>query len=179
MPDNPVLNEILSSLKKFYLFFIHKALPAFVKKAVPALKKMAPCLLLGIVVFVLLFWTGLGDIIGDELSLITGTVPALLIIMAMCLIPSVSPMLGPGLIIVLAAGVLTGEQIASGKATLLMALVFLLALDAQIGGSFIPPGFAMGENEPDTISIGVPGIVFTRLITVPAAVVLVSLLNFL
>jgi PTS system glucitol/sorbitol-specific IIC component len=74
---------------------------------------------------------------------------------------------------------LTGEQIAGRFATPVLALAALLALDAQLGGSFIPPNHVLDENEPETISAGVPGIVFTRLLTVPAAVLLSCLLSFL
>jgi PTS system glucitol/sorbitol-specific IIC component len=52
-----------------------------------------------------------------------------------------------------------------------MALPALLAIDAQIGGDFVPAGLALGEEEPETINAGVPPVLFTRLITVPVAVV--------
>ena len=148
------------------------------KKIFPVLKAAAPCLLFGAVLFVLLFWSGLGSMIGNELAKLTGRVLALVIIFLVCLIPSVSPLLGPGFLIAIAAGVLTGEQIAGGEARLILALASLLAIDAALGGSFIPPGHVLGENEPETISAGVPGIVFTRLITLPAALVLACLLSF-
>ena len=156
-----------------------KFLVRFGKKMLPVLKKMAPSVLLGAIIFILLFWTGLGDKIGQELAALTGHVPALFIIFAVCLIPSVSPILGPGLLIAIMAAIITGEQIASGEAKPVLALAALLALDTQIGGSFIPPRLALGENEPETISAGVPGIVFTRLITIPIAVVLACLFTFL
>ncbi|MCL1812775.1 MAG: hypothetical protein FWG29_04560 [Treponema sp.] len=149
------------------------------RKMLPVLKIMAPSVMLGFAVFILLFWTGLGDIIGRELAFLTGPIPALLIIFAVCFIPAVSPMLGPGLLIAIAAAVLAGEQIAGGMAKPVVALAAMLALDAQLGGSFIPPNHVLGENEPETISAGVPGIVFTRLLTVPAAVLISCLLSFL
>ena len=185
MPDNA------ESQKKFFMtpkvpLFFGKALKAmgsfFVKvgkKIFPVLKKMAPSALLGSVFFIALFWTGLGDIIGKELAALTGPVPALFIIFAACLIPAVSPVLGPGLLIAVAAGILTGEQIAEKAVTPVLALAALLSVDTQLGGSFIPPGLVLGENERETISAGVAGIVFTRLITVPVAVLLACLFSFL
>jgi len=148
------------------------------RKMLPKIKILAPSLLLGSVIFILLSRTGLGDIIGNELAGLTGPVPALLIIFAVSLIPSLSSILGPGLLIAVAAGILTGEQIAGGAATPVLSLAALLALDAQIGGSFNPPSHVLGESEPETISAGVPAMVFTRLITVPIAVVLACLFSF-
>jgi PTS system glucitol/sorbitol-specific IIC component len=149
------------------------------KKMLPVLKKLAPPLLVGASLFIVLFWLGLGELIGRELAALTGPVLALVIIFAACLIPALSPVLGSGLLIAIAAGILTGEQIAGGAVTPVLALAALLSVDAQLGGSFIPAGLALGENEPETISAGVPGIVFTRLITVPVAVVLACLFSFL
>ena len=142
------------------------------------LKKMAPSVLLGSAVFIFLFWAGLGDSIGNELAALSGPVRALFLIFAICLIPSVSPLMGHGMVLAIAASILTAEQIAEGMVKPIMALAALLALDAQFGGGFIPPGLALGENEPETISAWVPAIVYTRLITVPLAVVLVCLFSF-
>ena len=156
-----------------------KLLARFGKKILPALKIMAPSVLLGLSLFILLFLSGLGSIIGSEIALLTNPVLALLIIFVVCLIPSVSPILGPVLLIAIAAAVFTGEQIAEGAVNPSVALAALLALDAQLGGSFIPPRLALGEHEPETINAGVPGIVFTRLITVPLAVLAACLFSFL
>ena len=150
----------------------------FGRKSLPVLKIMAPSVILGLGVFILLFWTGLGDMIGTELAAVTGTIPALLIIFIVCFIPAISPVLGPGLLAALCAGVLSGEQLAEGAIKPIVALAALLAIDAQFGGSFIPSGYALGENEPETISAGVPPIVYTRLITVPLAVVIACLFSF-
>jgi len=143
------------------------------------MKAIAPPLLLGSVIFILLLITGLGDIIGNDLAAFVGPIPALLIICATCLIPALSPLLGPGLLIALAAGVLTGERIAAGAATIFLALPALFAVDVQIGSSFIPPRLTLKENEPETINAGVPEIVFTRLITIPLAVVLACVFTFI
>jgi PTS system glucitol/sorbitol-specific IIC component len=151
---------------------------AFGRKLYPGLKKIAPPLLLGSILFILLFWTGLGDMIGNELSELTGPVPALLIIFAVSLIPVLSSALGPGLLIVIAAGILAGEQIAGKAATPVFSLAALCAFDAQIGWSFIPPSHVLGENEPETINAGVPAVVFTRLVILPIAVVLTALFSF-
>jgi len=184
MTDKPEQQAALAFAKKVFLCIgrtfvqIAKLLMSLGEKSLPVLKIIAPPVFLCLALFILLFWTGLGDIIGENLSAFLGPVPAVLIIFAICFIPAVSPLLGPGLLIAMAAGVLSGEQIAAGEAGLILGLTALLAIDATLGGSFIQPGLVMGENEPETISAGVPGIVFTRLITVPAAVALACLFGF-
>ena len=155
-------------------------LDTFIERAViPALKAIVPPLLLGSVIFILLLITGLGTIINNDLEGFVGTIPALLIICAICLIPSLSPLLGPGILIAFAAGILTGEQIAAGAATIFLALPALFAIDVQIGSNFIPPRLTLRENEPETINAGVPGIVFTRLITIPVSVILAYVFMFI
>ena len=184
MPDSSK-HQLSDAAKKMYPY-LKKAARAVLnllirlgKKILPVLKKMAPSILLGLILFILLFLSGLGSIIGSELALLTSPVLALLIIFGVCLIPAVSPILGPVLLIAIAAAVFAGEQIAEGAVNPSVALAALLALDAQLGGSFIPPRLALGENEPETINAGVPGIVFTRLITVPLAVLAACLFSFL
>jgi PTS system glucitol/sorbitol-specific IIC component len=144
----------------------------------PRLKIAAPPILVALAVFLLLLVTGLEDLISNDLAAFTGPVPPALIVFVICFIPAVSPLMGTGLVIATVAAVLVGEQIAEGVATLFLALPALLAIDAQIGGRFIPPGLSMGKSEPETINAGVPRIVFTRLITIPAAVALAFLFTY-
>jgi hypothetical protein len=116
--------------------------------------------------------TGLSKIISESLPggiFMTGLI---------CALPLVSPLTGPGMFIVRFLGLLTGEQIAAGQIGLIMALPVLFAIDAQAGSEFISPGLAMGKTEPATINAGVPAIVFSRLITVPAAVTVACLVSF-
>ena len=171
MPDNAGQNRFINAAVK--------AKDLFIKYFFPVIKIIAPSFLLVAAVFIILLLTGLGDLLGSSLAALTGMVPAVLIIAAVCFIPAISPLLGPGLLIAIAAGIVTGEQIAAGAVIPLMALPALLAVDVQIGGHFIPPGFALGINEPETINAGVPGIVFTRLITIPAALLLVCVVLFI
>jgi DNA-binding transcriptional regulator of glucitol operon len=118
--------------------------------------------------------TGLGKIIAENTPggfLMMGLISAL---------PLVSPLIGPGLFIVQLLGVLVGEQIAAGQIKPIIALPALLGIDSQVGGEFIPPaGMAMGEMEPVTINAGVPAVLFSRLITIPAAVVIACLVSFI
>jgi PTS system glucitol/sorbitol-specific IIC component len=126
-----------------------------------------PVLVLAGGIAALIIRTGLDALIAGNVA----PIPALVVILLLCFIPSISPFIGPGLGIALIAGILTGEQIAAGSVKLVMALPALLAIDAQVGGDFVPAGLALGEEEPETINAGIPPVLFTRLITVPAAVV--------
>ena len=153
-----------------------KGFIVFCKKVLlPLCKIMGPPLLVALLIFAVLFFTGLGDIIGSEFAALTGPIPALIIIFFVCLIPAISPILGPGLLLAIAAAILCGEQIAAGTAVPIIALPALFIIDAQIGSSFIPYGLTMGENEPATVNAGVPVIFFTRLITIPVSLALVSI----
>ncbi|MDR2662099.1 MAG: PTS glucitol/sorbitol transporter subunit IIB [Treponema sp.] len=122
--------------------------------------------------------TGLGKIIATHIAPMAGSLPGLLIVSIICAIPVISPIIGPGAVIAQIVGVLVGEQIATGGIKPSMALPALFAIDAQVGADFIPVGLALGEAEPETINAGVPAILFSRLITGPAAVVIAYLFSF-
>jgi PTS system glucitol/sorbitol-specific IIC component len=164
-----------------------QGIAASVKKAVPAAKKIfrketffsfvqhvLPVLVLAGAGAAGILRTGLGAIIGEGVD----PIPYLPVVCIICFIPVISPITGPGLGIAFLAGILTGEQIAAGSIKMVLALPALLAIDAQIGGSFVPLSMALGETEPETINAGVPSVLFTRLITVPAAVVIAYLFCF-
>jgi PTS system glucitol/sorbitol-specific IIC component len=116
--------------------------------------------------------TGLGGIIAKGVAPLAGSLPGMLILSIICAIPFVSPVIGPGAVIAQVVGVLVGEQIASGAIKPSMALPALFAIDAQVGGDFVPVGLALGEAEPETVTAGVPAVLFSRLITGPVAVVI-------
>lgn len=116
--------------------------------------------------------TGLGDLIATTISPFAGTLPGLIAISMICGIPFISPIIGPGAVIAQVVGVLIGEQIARGSIHPSFALPALFAIDAQIGADFIPVGLSLGEAEQNTITAGVPAILFSRLITAPIAVII-------
>ena len=116
--------------------------------------------------------SGAGDVIANTISPIASTLPGMLIVSFICAIPFISPVLGPGAVIAQVVGTLLGVQIGMGNIPPQYALPALFAIDAQVGCDFIPVGMSLGEAEPETIELGVPAILYSRLITGPVAVLI-------
>lgn len=125
------------------------------------------CMLIGIILN-----SGIGNVIAKTVSPHVGSLPGLLIISIVCAIPVLSPLLGPGAVIAQVVGVLIGVEIGKGNIPPQYALPALFAIDPQVGCDFIPVGLSLGEAKPETIEVGVPAILFSRLITGPIAVVI-------
>jgi len=122
--------------------------------------------------------TGLGDWLANLVEPLAGSLIGLLAISVFCSIPIISPILGPGAVIAQIVGVLLGTHIADGTVPASYALPALFAIDPQVGCDFIPVGLALGEAEPETVEVGVPAVLFSRMVTGPAAVVIAYLFSF-
>ena len=120
--------------------------------------------------------TGIGDWIANLLAPLAGSLIGLLILSAIIALPVLSPLLGPGAVIAQIIGTLLGSTlIANGDIPARFALPALFAINPQVGCDFIPVGLALGEAEPETVEVGVPAVLFSRLITGPVAVLIAFL----
>lgn len=115
----------------------------------------------------LILTTGVGDWIAKGLKGSASTLPGLLLISVVCAIPLISPLLGPGAVIAQIVGTLLGVEIGKGNIPAQYSLPALFAINPQVGCDFIPVGLALGEAEPETVEVGVPAVLFSRLITGP------------
>ncbi len=121
--------------------------------------------------------SGLGTVIANTISPICSTLPGMIAISIVCGFPVLSSILGPGAVIAQLVGVLLGDQIGAGAIPARYALPALFAIDAQVGCDFIPVGMSLGEAESETITYGVPAVLYSRLITGPVAVIIAFLFS--
>jgi PTS system glucitol/sorbitol-specific IIC component len=122
--------------------------------------------------------SGIGDNLAHLIEPLAGNLVGLLAISIFCAIPVLSPVLGPGAVIAQVVGVLLGTRIGEGDIAPQYALPALFAIDPQVGCDFIPVGLALGEAEPETVEVGVPAVLISRLITGPVSVVIAYLASF-
>ena len=122
--------------------------------------------------------TKIGDWLAHLLEPLASNLLGLLVITIFCAIPILSPILGPGAVIAQIIGTLLGTQFAAGKIAPQYALPALFAINPQVGCDFIPVGLALGEAEPETVEVGVPAVLFSRLITGPIATILAYFASF-
>ena len=131
-------------------------------------------LIIGIITY-----TKIGEDIAKLIAPLAGSLFGMIIISLICAIPIFSPLLGPGAVIAQIVGTLLGGTlIAQGTIPAAYALPALFAINPQVGCDFIPVGLALGEAEPETVEIGVPAILFSRLITGPVAVIIAYVASF-
>ncbi len=122
--------------------------------------------------------TGVGNALAQVLQPLAGTLVGLIIMSLIVGLPVLSPLLGPGAVMAQIIGTLLGTKFADGTLSPDVALPALFAINPQVGCDFIPVGLALGEAEPETVEVGVPAVLFSRLVTGPIAVVLGWLFSF-
>jgi PTS system glucitol/sorbitol-specific IIB component len=130
-------------------------------------------LLLGIVNY-----TGVARGIANVLSPIASNPLGLIVISLVVSLPFLSPILGPGAAIAQVVGTLMGSQIAIGALPVQYALPTLFAINGQVGCDFIPVGLALGEAKPETVAVGTPAVLISRLLTAPLAVLIAWAASF-
>ena len=123
--------------------------------------------------------TGIGGVLAHLLEPLAGNVFGLLVLSAICGLPFLSPVLGPGAVIAqLIGAAIIGPAIANGTIPPAMALPALFAYDTQVGCDFVPVGLALGEAKPDTVRIGVPSVLISRQIMGPVSVLIAWVASF-
>lgn len=75
-------------------------------------------------------------------------------------------------------GVILGNEIGKGVLPVAYALPALFAINSQVGCDFIPVALTLAEAEDETTSVGVPAMLFTRLLTGPMAVLIAYVFSF-
>ncbi|MCH3965783.1 MAG: PTS glucitol/sorbitol transporter subunit IIB [Clostridium sp.] len=125
------------------------------------------CMIIGII-----NKTGIGNIIAKAISPAAGSLVGLIIVSIICTLPILSPILGPGAVVAQVVGVLVGTEIGKGHIPPHFALPALFAIDAQVGCDFIPVGLSLAEAEPETVEVGVPAVLFSRVVTGPLSVII-------
>lgn len=127
----------------------------------------------------LINYTGIDKFIATGVNPSSGNIFGLLILSLICSLPILSPVLGPGAVIAQAVGVLLGVEIGKGTIPPAMALPALFAINSQAGADFVPVGLTLAEAEaePYTVEIGVPAVLFFRMVTGPASVLIAWLFS--
>lgn len=113
-----------------------------------------------------------GDWLANLLEPLAGSPVGLVILTIIIAMPFLSPVLGPGAVIAQVIGTVLGTSFASGDIDPQYALPALWAINPQVGCDFVPVGLSLGEAEPETVEMGVPAVLFSRVITGPAATIL-------
>ena len=123
--------------------------------------------------------TGVGTGLAHLLSPLAGNIVGLVILSAICGLPFLSPVLGPGAVIAQVIGAaIIGPAIGNGTIPPHMALPALFAYDTQVGCDFVPVGMALGEAKPETIRVGVPAVLISRQIMGPISVLIAWVVSF-
>lgn len=142
------------------------------------LKNVFPFLAFISLIIGLILASGIGKVIATALTPLASN-PLGLVLMALIIsLPFLSPLLGPGAVIASIIGTLLGTLIGEGAIAPQMALPALFAINPQVGADFIPVGLSLMDAEPETVEVGVPAVLLSRMITGPLAIVIAWALSF-
>ncbi len=168
----PVKSGFLTRIGKSVGSVVGKLYQAARETVDQVIKNVIPFMAFVSMLIGIILKSGIGDWIANTISPYAGTLPGLIVISLVCAIPVLSPLLGPGAVIAQVVGVLVGVEIGKGAIPPQYALPALFAINPQVGCDFIPVGLSLGEAKPETIEVGVPAILISRLITGPISVLI-------
>lgn len=143
------------------------------------LKNIIPFLAFVATLIGIINYSGIGDLLANLFLPLANNMLGLIILSLITALPFLSPLLAPGAVIGAIIGTLIGNEIAAGAIAISTALPALFAINAQVGMDFIPVGLTLGEAKPDTISVGSPAVLFSRVITGPISVIIAYLISIL
>ena len=158
-----IINQFLAAARQSINLTLNTVLPFMAYVSI----------LLGFVIY-----TGIAEWIGELLAPLSSNPLGLVVIGFVVALPFLSPILGPGAAVAQIVGVLMGTQIATGALPVQYALPTLFAIDGQVGCDFIPVGLGLGEAKVETVEVGTPAVLFSRMFTSPLAVVIAWLASF-
>lgn len=142
------------------------------------IKNILPFMIFVSIIVGIINYTGVGNVLANAIKPLAGSLPGLIGISIFCAIPFLSPVLGPGAVIAQVIGVLLGVEIGRGTIPISYSLPALFAINSQVGCDFVPIALTLAEAEDDTVNYGVPAMLFSRLITGPAAVLIAFVFSF-
>lgn len=142
------------------------------------IKNIIPFMMFISVIVGIVNYTGVGTILANLVKPLAGSLPGLIGLSIFCGIPFLSPVLGPGAVIAQIIGVILGNEIGKGVIPVSYALPALFAINSQVGCDFVPVALTLAEADDATTSVGVPAMLFTRLVTGPMAVLIAYFLSF-
>jgi glucitol/sorbitol PTS system EIIB component len=158
-----IINQFLAAARQSINLTLNTVLPFMAYVSI----------LLGFVIY-----TGIAQWIGELLAPLSSNPVGLVVIGFVVALPFLSPILGPGAAVAQIVGVLMGTQIATGALPVQYALPTLFAIDGQVGCDFIPVGLGLGEAKVETVEVGTPAVLFSRMFTSPLAVVIAWAASF-
>lgn len=135
-----------------------------------ALQTIIPFMIFVATVSTLILNTGLGTVIANWLSGLASSPIGLLVLSLIITFPLISPVIGPGAVISSIIGTLLGTLIAAGDVPLSMALPAVFAIHQPAGSDFVPVGMSLMESEVKTVEVGVPAVLYSKLLIAPVEV---------